>query len=90
MRKPTIWVPTRSETSQVVQAQKMARGWKFWIWKVEELYYLGSEKVLMRNSSAPLFSPMQIVGFPMLRLISNCSNTGCSLYFIIKNIGAVS
>ena len=28
---------------RAVQAQKMARGLKFWIWKVEELYYLCSE-----------------------------------------------
>ena len=31
--------PTRSDTNRVVQALKMARGWKFWLWKVEELYY---------------------------------------------------
>ena len=31
LRKPTIWVPTRSETNQPVQSQKMVRGWKFWI-----------------------------------------------------------
>ena len=39
MTKPTIWVPTRSDTNQPVQSQKMVRGWKFWIEKVEELYY---------------------------------------------------
>ena len=43
MRKPTIWVPTRSDTNRAVQSQKMVRGWKFWILKVEELYYLCSE-----------------------------------------------
>ena len=43
MRKPTIWVPTRFDTNRAVQSQKMGRGWKFWIWKVEELYYLCSE-----------------------------------------------
>ena len=31
MRKPTIWVPTRSDTNRAVQSQKMDRGWKFWI-----------------------------------------------------------
>ena len=31
VRKPTIWVPTRSDTNRAVQSQKMARGWKFWI-----------------------------------------------------------
>ena len=31
MIKPTIWVPTRSDTNRAVQSQKMVRGWKFWI-----------------------------------------------------------
>ena len=39
MRKPTIWVQIRSDTNQPVQSQKMDRGWKFWIKKVQELYY---------------------------------------------------
>ena len=43
MRKPTIWVPTRSDTNQVVHSQKMVRAWKFWNQKVKELYYLCSE-----------------------------------------------
>ena len=44
MRKPTIWVPTRSDTKWAVLSQKMVRGWKFWIKKLEELYYPCSEK----------------------------------------------
>ena len=43
MRKPTFWFPTRSDTNQAVQLQKMARGFKFWIQKVEGLYYLCSK-----------------------------------------------
>ena len=43
MRKPTFWFPTRSDTNQAVQLQKMARGLKFRIKKVEGLYYLCSE-----------------------------------------------
>ena len=43
MRKPTFWFPTWSDTNQAVQLQKMARGLKFRIWKVEGLYYLCSE-----------------------------------------------
>ena len=43
MRKPTIRVPTRSDTNQAVQSQKMARGWRFCIQKIEDLYYLCSE-----------------------------------------------
>ena len=43
VRKSTIWVPTMSDTNQAVQSQKMVRGWKFWIYKVQELYYPFSE-----------------------------------------------
>ena len=42
MRKSTFWFPTWSNTNQDEQLQ-MARGLKFWIWKVEGLYYLCSE-----------------------------------------------
>ena len=31
VRKPTIWILTRSDSNQAVQPLKMARGWKFWI-----------------------------------------------------------
>ena len=43
MRKPTFWFPTRSDINQAVQLQKMDRGLKFQIEKVEGLYYLCSE-----------------------------------------------
>ena len=43
MRKPTFWFPTWSHTNQAMQSQKMARGLKFWIQKVEGLDYLWSE-----------------------------------------------
>ena len=43
MRKPTFWFPTWSDTNQAVQLQKLARGLKFRISKVEGLYYLCSE-----------------------------------------------
>ena len=36
IRKPTMWFLNRSDTNQAVQAQKMVRGLKFWIKKVEE------------------------------------------------------
>ena len=42
-KKTTILVPTRSDTNRAVQPQKMVRGWKFCIKKVEELYYPCSE-----------------------------------------------
>ena len=34
-----MWFPNRSNSNQAVQAQKMARDWKFGILKVEKLYY---------------------------------------------------
>ena len=43
MRKQTFWFPTWSDTNRAVQPQKMARGLKFRIWKIEGLYYLCSE-----------------------------------------------
>ena len=43
MRKPTVLFPTRSDTNQAVQLQKMARGLKFRIHEVEGLYYPFSE-----------------------------------------------
>ena len=39
MRKPTFWFPTWSDTNQAVQLQKMDRGLKLRISKVEGLYY---------------------------------------------------
>ena len=38
-----MWFPNRSDTNQAVQSQKQARSLKFWIYKVEELYYPCSE-----------------------------------------------
>ena len=38
-----MWFLNRSDINQAVQAQKMARSLKFWIKKVDELYYPCSE-----------------------------------------------
>ena len=43
VRKPAVWFPTWSDTNRSVQLQKMARGLKFRIYKVEGLYYPCSE-----------------------------------------------
>ena len=64
MRKPTFWFPTWSDTNQAVQLQKMARGLKLRIRKVEGLYYLYSE-----SKDADQFSRMQNAGFLMTRLM---------------------
>ena len=43
MRKPTMWILTRSYTNQAVQPLEMARGLKFCIEEEEVLYYPSSE-----------------------------------------------
>ena len=43
MRNPMFWFRTWSDTNQAVQLQKMARGLKFGIEKIEGSYYLCSE-----------------------------------------------
>ena len=53
MRKPTSLFPTWSDTNQAVQLQKMARGLKFRIYKVEGSYYLCSEN---KSADQLLFS----------------------------------
>ena len=73
-----MWFPNRSNTNRPVQAQKRARSLKFRIQVKEELYYPSSEnkgadklrgyREADLHLCFPLFSPMQIVGFPMRRL----------------------
>ena len=76
MRKPTFWFPSWSDTNQAVQLQKMTRGLKFRIRKVEGLYYLCSENKgadqLRGYREADLRfekTHMQNVGFLMTGLI---------------------
>ena len=38
-----MWFPNRSDTNRYVQAQKMTRSLKFWVYVEEELYYPSSE-----------------------------------------------
>ena len=71
-----MWFPNRSDTNRPVQLQKQARSLKLLSYVEEELYYQSSEnkgadqlRGYREADSAPLFSPMQIVGFPMRRLI---------------------
>ena len=39
MRKPTFWFPNRSDTNRAAWPKKMARGLKFRLCDVEELYF---------------------------------------------------
>ena len=43
MRKPIMWILTRSDTNQAVKLLEMTRSLKVWIKKVEVLYYQSSE-----------------------------------------------
>ena len=87
-----MWFPNWSDTNRPVQSQKMARGWKFWIQEVEELYYPCSEnKVtdqLHSYCEADLrlcFSHMQIVGFLMAHFkIMNQQNL---VFGLMINVG---
>ena len=47
MRKPTIWVPTRSNTNQAVESQKQAKGLQFWLELEEELFAFVKTKALI-------------------------------------------
>ena len=75
MRKPTIWVPTKSDTNWTVQSQKMVRGWKFWILKVDELYYLCS-----KNKGADQLRSYCLC-FRLCRLLSfPCGGSLCDMF----------
>ena len=64
MRKPTMWFPNRSDTNHAVQAQKMVRDWKFWIKKVEELYYPCSENTGVDQLHSLCFRICRLLVFP--------------------------
>ena len=86
---PTMWFPTRSDTNWPVQAQKRARSLKFQTEVEEELYYPSSENKgadqlrSYREADLRLFSPMQIVGFPMGRLIYSNGVNAYIAWFIL-------
>ena len=86
VRKPTVWVPTRSDTNWPVQSQEQARSLKFRI-QEDGSYYpcsenKGADQLCSNAVTAQLicgFSPMQIVGYPMqwLKLSHLLDYTGC-------------
>ena len=61
-KKRFSWFPTRPDTRQTVQLQKMARGLKIRIQVVEGVYYPFSE------NKGVLLSHMQKAGFLITRL----------------------
>ena len=63
-----MWFPNRSDTKRPVQLQKQARSLKFLELSRRGFENKGADQLRSYRSS-PLFSPMQIVVFPMRRLI---------------------
>ena len=55
VRKPTMWILTRSDTNQAGQPLKVARGLKFCIKEVEVLYYPSSENKDAEAGLRPCF-----------------------------------
>ena len=64
-----MWIPNRSDTNRAVQLQKMARGWKFRIQKVEEL---GGNKLNWQSSTNTkgIYRKLRKTPFPNMWLIS--------------------
>ena len=63
MGKPTMSDTNRTDTNRPVQAQKLARDWKIWIEKVEELCYSCSENKgtdLLRSYCEADFSDLSL------------------------------
>ena len=75
MGKPTMWLFNRSDTNQTVQAQKIARGLNIRFRKRRNCTICvaktkGADQFFCYcDFDVRLFSHMQIVGFPMRRLI---------------------
>ena len=66
-----MWFPNRFDTHGVVQARKMARSLKVWIWKVDrDIYYPSIENKGHddREAVLRLCFRMQIVGFLIMLL----------------------
>ena len=86
--------PTRSDTNQAVQPQKMARGLKFCISEVDGLYYLCSENKGddqlrgTRSWSASLFSHMQKSGFLMTQFIFRYRGSSMGAYVLLTLLTA--
>ena len=77
MGKPTLWFPNRSDTNRPVQAQKQARSLKFWIYKVEKLYYpLAKTKALISEADLRLcFRLCRSLDFPCGGSYHTCKNS---------------
>ena len=82
--KTTNLFPTRSDTNQALQSQKMVRGWKFWIWKVEELYHPCSENngadQLRSDCEADLRLCFRLYRLLIFSCTGSYTNILCSLF----------
>ena len=55
-----MWFPNRPDSNRPVQSQKMARDWKFWIQKVEELYYPVAKTKALISFAVTLLGLVQV------------------------------
>ena len=82
----SLGFPIRSDTNWAVQLQKIARGLKFQIYRIELFtIYIAETKALI-SWSAPLFSHMQKVGFLMTQLIFAAASEYLGRLFEINNV----
>ena len=79
--KSKFWFPTWSDTNQAVQLQKMARALKFWIKKVEGLYYLKAwshrRTDMYRKENGLKYAEF---GYPVTKFISSVAQSSRDRY----------
>ena len=85
-----MWILTRSETDQAVQLLEMTRGLKFWIMRVEVLYYpcsqnKGTDQLRGEHESdlRLCFRICKNVGSLTMRLIMSVNFTGVKIVGIL-------
>ena len=76
MRKPTMWILTRSDTNQAVQQLEMSRGLKFCIEEGEVLYYPSSE-----NKGAERYCTIQVAKTKALIIFAVTAKLICVFVF---------
>ena len=64
--------PTRSDTNWPALAQKMAGGWKFWIYKEEKLHYPCSEN---KGADQLCKADLRLCFRPSILLVSPCGSS---------------
>ena len=83
VRKPVFGVQT-----QTVQPQKMVRGLKFWIYQVEELYYLvvKTKAMISWAVTVQLICAFVFI-YPNIRITCPCNEHPLTPHFYIEKVG---